>query len=578
MQGVSIDAYPAPVLEVATRRARLGEVLVDQGVLSAAEVELALSVQQRGGVRRLGTILRDLGLVTADDLARALAVVHRLPVVDLDIVVIDPETARCIPRALAERACLLPYQRVGPELRVAVSDPVDIVALDDIRAITGVSSLDVFVATESSIRGAIQAAWSVKEDADTVRDFVHEVGTDELEETELDPTTEAATIRMVDQLLTVAAREGASDVHVEPGRTGVRIRMRIDGVLRETMTLPRGGYSSLVARLKIVSGLDVIERRVPQDGRARVRLGSDLVDIRIATLPSLHGEKVVVRLLPAASRLPSLATLGFSPSHRQLLLDVTARPQGLILLTGPTGSGKTNTLYATIAEGIGSDRNVITLEDPVEIELPGITQVPIDERIGMDFPRGLRAILRQDPDVVLVGEIRDQITAELTVRAALTGHLVLSTLHTLDAAAAVTRLTDMGLPPYLVTSCLSLVVSQRLVRVPCPACTEPEALDPAVARRLGITDTTGKWTRAVGCLACHDTGYHGRTAVVELLEIGPELRAALLAGANEDVVRTTARRSGTKSLMDHAIAVARRGGTTIAEVLRAVPLEDPSAP
>jgi type IV pilus assembly protein PilB len=574
---VSIDVYPETRWEGALRRARLGEVLVELGILTPGDVELAVSVQQRGGAQRLGTILSDLGLVTADDLARALAVVHQLPVVELGLVDIDFETARCVPRSLAERACLLPYERDGLRLRVAVSDPVDIVALDDIRALTGMSALDVHVGTASSIRSAIQAAWSVKEDADTVRDFVHQVGTDDLEEDEIDPSAEAATIRMVAQLLTVAVREGASDVHVEPGRSGVRIRMRVDGVLRVTMTLPRAGYSSLVARLKIVTGLDVIERRLPQDGRARVRVGSDLVDIRISTLPSLHGEKVVVRLLPPASRLPSLEALGFAPPHRQLLLDVSARPQGLILLTGPTGSGKTNTLYATIAEGITSQRNVMTLEDPVEIELPGITQVPIDERSGMDFPRGLRAILRQDPDVVLVGEIRDQITAELTVRAALTGHLVLSTLHTLDAAAAITRLTDMGLPPYLVTSCLSLVVSQRLVRVPCAGCTEREALDAEVARRLGITDTTGSWTTAVGCPACHGTGYHGRTAIVELLQIGPEIRAALLRGADEDTVRTAARRSGTKSLMDHAVSVARRGGTTIAELLRAIPIEESPA-
>ncbi len=340
------------------------------------------------------------------------------------------------------------------------------------------------------------------------------------------------------------------------------------------MSLPRSGYSALTARLKIIADLDVIERRLPQDGRGRVRVDGSRTDIRVSTLPSMHGEKVVVRLLPGATHLPLLASLGVEPDHREQLLEVTRRPQGLVLLTGPTGSGKTNTLYATISEGVDAERNVITLEDPVEIELPGITQVQVDDRIGMGFSRGLRAALRQDPDVILVGEVRDRDTAELAVRAALTGHLVLTTLHTLDAASAVTRLVDMGVPAYLVTSSLALVVSQRLVRVPCRECSEPDVPEDSVLDSLGITDPDGDWVRAVGCPACSQSGYRGRTAVVELLQVGHDVRRALLDGEGEAGVRAAARRAGTRSLLDHGLAVARRGGTTLAEVMRAVPQGD----
>jgi type IV pilus assembly protein PilB len=451
------------------------------------------------------------------------------------------------------------------------------VALDDIRAITGVTGLDVSVAAESQIRAALDHAWVEGEDDALVRDFIHEMVVDDEHEDEINAVTDAATIRLVNRVLGHAARLGASDIHIEPRRDAVHVRLRIDGVLREIMTLPQQGYSALAARLKIIANLDVIERRLPQDGRARVRIEGARIDIRISTLPALNGEKVVIRLLPPANHLPSLRKLGLDVTHRVTLQDVARRPQGLMLITGPTGSGKTNTLYATIAEGVDSDRNVITLEDPVEIELPGITQVPIDEKIGMDFSRGLRAALRQDPDVLLVGEIRDRETAELTIRAALTGHLVLSTLHTLDAASAAARLIDMGVAPYLVTASLNLVVSQRLVRVPCPRCAEPETPDLSVLADLGITDASGSWLRAVGCPDCSHTGYRGRTAVVEMLDVGPEVKRALLERADEDTIRSVARAAGMITLLDHGIAIARRGGTTLAEVLRAVPRESSGA-
>ena len=564
----SASVGPAPT------RARLGDLLVEHGALSVDDLQRAVELQRTSaGDLRIGRILQNLGLVHERDVARALAELHQLPLVDLDHVTIDPITARVLPRTSAERLGVLVYAQRGDRLVVAVVDPVDVVALDDVRAITGIPVLDVSVATETQIRTALSKAWTESERDDVVAEFIHQVSTVGPVEEQLDATTDAASIRLVDRMIVHAARNGASDIHVEPRRDGVFVRLRIDGVLREVMTLPRSGYSAIAARLKIIAELDVIERRLPQDGRARVAIDGDRIDVRVSTLPALHGEKVVVRLLPPSSRLPSLPSLGLEPEHQQLLLDVVSRPQGLVLVTGPTGSGKTNTLYATLVEGVDHERNVITLEDPVEIELPGLTQVPIHDKHGMNFARGLRAALRQDPDVIFVGEVRDRETAELTIRAALTGHLVLSTLHTLDAAAAVTRLVDMGVPAFLVTSSLSLVVSQRLVRRPCPDCAAPDLPEPAVLAELCIEDPHGDWLRAVGCPVCAGTGYRGRSAVVEMLQVDATVRRALLDGASEDGVRRAAIESGMVPMLGHAVEVARRGGTTLSEVLRAVPRE-----
>lgn len=556
-------------------RPRLGDVLVQLGMLDHHQVAAALEARlASGGTKRLGRVVRELGMVSEADLARALAVQHVLPLIDLDPDQVDPDVARLIPRGVAERSGVVAWARRGSRLAVAVADPVDVVALDDIRTLTGITGLDIHVAAESRIREALRRAWTDRVDTELVADFLHEVEPSGHEVADDDTGADAATIRLVDRLLSDAVRAGASDMHVEPQRDGLRVRMRVDGVLRDALMLPRSGSSALIARLKIVADLDVIERRLPQDGRALVRVDGERVDLRLSTLPSLHGEKVVVRLLPASHSLPSLDTLGLTPPQQRLLVDVVGRPQGLVLVTGPTGSGKTNTLYAALSEGVGDERNVVTLEDPVEIELPGVTQVHVDEKVGMTFGRGLRAALRQDPDVILVGEVRDAETAALAVRAALTGHLVLTTLHTLDAASATSRLVDMGVPPYLVTSSLALVVSQRLVRVPCDECKVATEPDPFLLASLWVSDPLGAWVEARGCLSCGGTGYRGRTAVVETMEVGPDVRQALLEGADEAAIRRAARAAGTLSMRDQAIELARRGGTTLDEVVRAVP-EDP---
>ena len=553
-------------------RPRLGEVLVELGLLTESDLERALARQGQGPRARIGAVLRDLDLVSEPDVARGLAVLHGLPLLDVEALEIDPDVARLVPRQVSQRLGILAYARDDRRLRVAVADPVDVVALDDLRQITGATSLTVGVAPRSSISAAVARLWAEVEDQDVLQAFVDETAPSALP-TETDDVEDATTIRLVDRLLDVAVRERASDLHLEPHRSGVLVRLRVDGVLREVLELPSSGYAAVTARLKIIAGLDIIERRLPQDGRARIRVAGGLVDIRVSTLPALHGESIVVRLLPSASRLPDLRGLGLTDPQRTQLIEVMSRPQGLVLITGPTGSGKTNTLYAALSEGVDRTRNVMTLEDPVEIELPGITQVQIDDKAGMTFARALRACLRQDPDVLLVGEIRDQDTAELAVRAALTGHLVLATLHTLDAASALTRLADMGVAPYLVTSSLALVVSQRLVRVPCEVCAVPDDSASEVLRALGVDDVDGAWVRAVGCPSCSDTGYRGRTSVMEMLAVTEPLRAALLGGAGAERVRALAESAGHVTLFRSGIEKARAGRTTLAEVLRAVPRE-----
>ncbi len=558
-------------VEESVQRLRLGDALVGVGAITAEQLESALALQSssEGPRQRLGHLLFDQKLVDSMSLAQALSSVHELPLIDLDVTEIDRLAARLVPRSLAERHGVLAVSWDGPRLRVAVADPLDIVALDDVRTLAGASGLDVFVSPEDQVRRHLSRLWSEFVDDQVVGKFLQEVEPQVRSADEGDQESDAAAIRMVDRLVAHGARLGASDIHVEPQQDGVRIRMRVDGVLREVMQLPLGAYSSIVARLKLISGLNVIERRVPQDGRTRVRVDSTPVDIRVSTLPSLRGEKVVLRLLPHSTNLPSLDALGLEPDQSEALRRATRAAQGLVLITGPTGSGKTNTLYASINDVVGVDRNVVTLEDPVEVELPGTTQVQIDDKLGMTFVKGLRAVLRQDPDVVLVGEVRDRETAELAIRAALTGHLVLSTLHTLDASSALTRLLDMGVPSYLVSSSLSLVIAQRLLRTPCADCVRSEPLAPGIAEQLGIecrADLNVPLT--VGCPRCANSGYRGRTGIFETLIVTPEVRTALLQGGGEDEMRVAARASGTLTLFQRGATAVTQGRTTVAEVLR----------
>ena len=564
-----------PTRHERTMRRRLGQVLVAHGVLSEVLLDELLAEQaatsQVGGVprRRLGQMVVDHGLASETEVAEALADLLALEVVDLASEPVDPSTVRLIPRAMAERFQLLVVARDESGLRVAAADPTNVLALDDVRIHTRERSLHVVVATPSQIRGHLARAWSLADDA---ADAVHLLAVDD---DDPDPVPgdvdQTPTVRLLDALLGDAVRAGASDVHIEPQRDGVRVRYRIDGVLRDVMTVPRAAGPAMVSRLKIMSGLDIAERRVPQDGRTRIGIDDRMIDARVSSLPAIHGEKIVVRLLTLAENVPSLGDLGLTGEQFQALQGTLRRPQGLVLITGPTGSGKTNTLYAAINEVITPESNVVTLEDPVEVQLPGITQVQINERTGMTFARGLRAVLRQDPDVVLVGEIRDLETAELALRAALTGHLVLSTLHTNNAVQAVTRLIDMGIPPYLVASSLELVVAQRLVRTSCDLCSQDYRPKADVMESLGLSyaDLSGVTPRrGAGCAECGESGYRGRVGVFEILEMTPKVRHAFVVDPTENSLAAAVNQHGRYTLREAGLAAAAAGRTTYEEALR----------
>ena len=579
------DSQPARVHD----RRRIGEVLVAQGLLSDSQLGGLLQQQQTtppGEPRkRLGRLVIDTGLATEKEVATALAEALALPLVDLGSTMAHPDAVKLLPRAVAERTgvLVLSSERGGARITVATADPTNVMALDDVRLYTGAVELAVLVATESQVRDHLARSWSLSEDSSDVNTLFE--GMDnaeaEVEDLALQGAEAAPVVRLVDVVLADAVRARASDVHIEPQAGELRIRYRVDGLLRDVMTVPRNATAAMVSRIKIVSGLDIAERRRPQDGRAKLTVDRMTVEARISTLPTLHGEKVVIRLLPRSDDVPMLSRTGLAPSQLELVTNALVQAQGLVLITGPTGSGKTNTLYAAIQQVSTPDRNIVTLEDPVEVQVAGITQVQVHEKSGLTFARGLRSVLRQDPDIVLVGEVRDTETAELALQASLTGHLVLTTLHTNNAVAAVTRLVDMGVEPFLVASSLTLVVAQRLVRTPCAACAAPYVPSPRTLALLGLTESDldeATPRRGKGCSECGGTGYRGRTGVFEVLPVTAQLRQVLLTTPTEAAIGAAARAHGMLTLRASALAAAHRGETTYEEVLRATHVDTVSGP
>ncbi|MGL4173541.1 MAG: ATPase, T2SS/T4P/T4SS family [Actinomycetota bacterium] len=572
----TLDARPVPRQGDGGRRRRLGEVLIDEQLVTESELEQALTAQKiaTGSRRRLGQVVADLGFATEREIAEALATHLGLESVDLSRIVPAADIVRLLPRAVADRTGVLVLER-HPDggLIVAAADPTNVLALDDVRMYTKAAELYVVVAPETQIRDHLTRAWSLGSGDAGVTQIAEDV--DDRLEDRLDETTastdEAPVVRLVNQVLADAARLRASDIHLETQRDGLRIRYRVDGMLRDVMTAPKKIGPSLVSRIKIMAGLDIAERRVPQDGRTRVVVDGEQLDTRVSTLPALHGEKVVVRLLTRSTNVPALASLGFEPAQLEVFQSALAVPQGLVLITGPTGSGKTNTLYAAINETMTPEKNIVTLEDPVEVQLPGITQVQVNVKSGLTFDAGLRSILRQDPDIVLLGEVRDGETAELALKASLTGHLVLTTLHTNSAVAALTRLVDMGVEPFLVASSLTAAVAQRLVRVPCESCATGYIPDETTLTLLGlriddILDATP--LRGTGCPDCGGTGYRGRTAVYEVLTVDAAMRATLVSSPTEGAVAAQARAAGMMTLRGAALEKAKRGETTFEEAVR----------
>ena len=555
------------------RRRRLGELLVASGAVTDKEVEDAVDRAAPG--ERLGATLRRLGLITEPALADALATQLRLPRIDLDEANVDLTAVALLPEQLADRYDVLPLGFDGDTLSVAMTDPSDVEALDGVRLATGARAVRPVVATAGPLTAARRRAYR----STTTRDLLRRIDPDRSPAARqpaapAEPAAGEATPigQLVEALLADAIAARASDVHLEPDRNGVRVRLRVDGQLRETARIPEARAAPLRSRLKLLAQLDIAERRLPQDGRALVRVGSREQDLRVSAMPTLHGETLALRLLPRHADLLGLAELGLAPADHERLAAVLARPQGLVLLTGPTGSGKTTTAYAALEAVDPERRNVLTLEDPVEVEWPGVNQTQVDPGIGLSFAHGLRHVLRQDPDVLLVGEVRDRETAALTVEAASTGHLVLATLHTNDAPSAVARLADLGADRFLLASALQLVVAQRLVRRICDGCgvADPAALDD-LPPLPGDVVASATPRRGDGCQRCDGLGVFGRTAVAETLPVTPQLRQQLQAGVDELRVAHTAMDAGWRPIRADALDRVLAGQVTAAEAERSTP-------
>ncbi|HET6915415.1 MAG TPA: ATPase, T2SS/T4P/T4SS family [Acidimicrobiales bacterium] len=554
----------------------LGTLLVDAGLLTREACEKALACRQDRG-EDLARILMDDGLVSETDLVATLAKHLRLEFVDLNEYPIDAAAARLISDSMARRYMALPIGWYEGRLIVAMADPSNVFAVDDIRTVTG-AEIRIAVATGGSVLAAIGRFIRVDNEAEDISAEAANTFEGEADLSRVREVTEDSPIvKLVNLLVTQAISDRASDIHIEPGEDDVRVRYRIDGVLHEVMRPPKRIQSGIISRLKVMADINIAERRIPQDGRITTMINGRHVDLRVATLPTVHGEKVVMRILDKSTALLKLTDLGFLPDNMARYEESYRKPYGTILVTGPTGSGKSTTLYATLNILNDESKNVITVEDPVEYQLPGINQVQVNSKAGMTFAAALRSILRSDPDIVLVGEIRDRETAVIAIEAALTGHLVLSTLHTNDAATTPSRLVEMGVEPFLVGSAIDCVVAQRLARRLCDKCKKAVPVDPAdmIAagwdlERLGEIDVKRPAFKAHGCGACGGTGYHGRFAIHEVMQISEEVERLIVERGHSDEIRKLAIGQGMLTLRQAGLLEVASGMTSIEEILRVI--------
>ncbi len=556
---------------------QLGELLLGRGLITDDQLEMARhQVSQKGG--SLGRTVIEMGFVSEAGLVSILAEQLGLDFVDLTEVHVDASAIAVVPEMTARRHNCIPVRfEEGNRLVLAMADPANVVALDDIRAMTK-RDVRTVVATKADVVAAINRHYRLDSAAESLAEEAAEAaGADQpsLDEMGSDAAEDAPIIKLVNLLITQAVNDRASDIHIEPGERNLRVRYRIDGVLHEVMSPPKSVQNGITSRLKIMADINIAERRIPQDGRIGLKVSNKAIDIRVATLPTVYGEKIVMRLLDKSSVLLELQDLGFQPENFRRYQESYKKPYGMILVTGPTGSGKSTTLYATLNILNQPHVNVITVEDPVEYRLPGINQVQVNPKAGLTFASALRSILRSDPDIVLIGEIRDRETAQIAVEAALTGHLVLSTLHTNDSASAMTRLTEMGIEPFLVSSALDSVLAQRLARKLCERCKEPylpteEELLNARFPYDPDTEELPKLYRAVGCTSCGKTGYKGRMAVHEVMSVTEEIERATVERASADEISKIAASQGMAFLRDDGMEKVRQGLTSIEEVMRVI--------
>jgi type IV pilus assembly protein PilB len=565
---------------------RLGEILIKESLITQDQLTKALEFQRSNG-GKLGSCLTKMGYITDDDITGVLSRQYGVPSINLKYYEIDPTVIKLIPQDTATRYQVIPLSRVGSVLTIAMTDPTNVFAMDDIKFMTGFN-VEPVVASESAIGEAIGRFYgngdgNHEELSKMMKDLAADDQELELssEETEMDTATleraaeEAPIIKLVNLILTDSVKRGASDIHMEPYELELRVRFRIDGVLQTVMTPPLRLKDAMTSRVKIMAKLDIAEKRLPQDGRIMIKYKADgkkkELDFRVSTVPTLYGEKIVMRLLDKENLRLDMTKLGFEPESLKKFERNILKPYGMVLVTGPTGSGKTNTLYSSVARLNQVDTNIMTAEDPVEFQLAGINQVQMKEQIGLNFAAALRAFLRQDPNIILVGEIRDFETAEIAVKAALTGHMVLSTLHTNDAPSTISRLMNMGIEPFLVATSVNLICAQRLVRRICVGCkTELEVPEQALID-AGYTPEEAKTTKIYhgkGCSTCNKGGYKGRTGLYEVMEVNDELRELILVGASALELKKKAMEQGMITLRRSGLIKAALGQTTMEEVLR----------
>ena len=575
----------------------MGDILIKEDVINLDQLKTAIQEQRETG-KRLGETLLNLGYIDEHQLVAYLSKQYGVPAINLDQFEISLDILKSVSRETAIKHKLIPISKSGSTLVVAMSDPSNIFAVDDLKFATG-NNIEVVVTSERSIRNAIERFYGSQqewEDAQKARESTAAVdrllgdlddvlleltGEENIDINDLEKASEEApVIKLVNHLLMDSIRKGASDIHIEPYEKDLRVRYRIDGVLYDIMRPPLKLKNAVTSRIKVMSNLDIAERRLPQDGRIKVKLGHGrTMEYRVSVVPTLFGEKVVMRILDKESLKLDLTKLGFYDQQLEVFKKSIYQPYGMVLITGPTGSGKTTTLYSSLMDLNRIDVNISTAEDPVEYSLPGVNQVQVHEEIGLTFASCLRSFLRQDPDIILVGEIRDYETAEIAIKSALTGHLVLSTLHTNDAPSTITRLLNMGVEPFLVTASLNSIVAQRLVRVVCPSCRQQVDVPPQALIDLGVSpknvsDFVVYKGTGEGCKTCSGTGYKGRLAVFEVMEINEELKEFILSGASALEIKREAIRQGMMTLRQSALEKLKQGVTSIDEVVRNTAADD----
>lgn len=557
------------------RNIPIGQILVENGFLKESQLQDALDKQKSSGGKKLGDVLLELGYVSETQLAQALSIRLKVPFVDLTTTKVDIEAVKKIPEDIAKKNCCVAFQMTDSRLTVATDDPINFYIFEELKVISGME-IHAMLATRTAINETIGKAYS-QQTVSTVMDNLNKEYTGETGElVDAADSTErvdnAPIVKLVNTIVETSFRMNASDIHIEPFKDRTRIRLRVDGELVEQMNVKPAVHNSLITRIKILGGMNIAEKRIPLDGRFGTIIDGTALDVRVSTIPTVYGEKCVIRLLSTADeKTRKITDLGMTMYNYEMFKQIIRCPHGVMLVTGPTGSGKSTTLYATLGELSKPNVNIVTVEDPCEKKIDGINQVQINAKAGMTFAAALRSILRQDPDVIMVGEIRDGETADIAIRAAITGHLVLSTLHTNDAASTILRLVDMGVAPYMVASSLVGIIAQRLVKLLCPDCKEKMMLtEPADLRLVGKSQPVEIYKAHYGgCRTCHNTGYRGRTAIHEIIVTSNDIKELISSGATAEEIGHQAEKNGTKLLRSNVTDMVLAGKTTLDELVKA---------